>query len=143
MLLNCRSFQNLPTEEEVADWFADNLFVGDAGDLLGKVAGLDIEERDKRILVQLSSSEDVEQLLTRMGDDGVEWPKFIDPATNQAIRIKGFSTDRRVLRVTLLDVPRDISNDTIKITMEQYTPSETLQPHNHGWRPNHGLEAKK
>jgi hypothetical protein len=128
-MLNCRAFQKLPTEEEVADWFGDKLFVVDAVDLLGKVMGLDIEERDKRILVQMSCPEDVEQLLTRMGDDGVEWPRFIDPATNQPIRIKGFSTDRRALLVTLLDVPRDVSNSIIKETMEQYGKVEELKRH--------------
>lgn len=128
-MLNCRAFQNLPTEEEVAEWFGDQLFVLEVVDLLGKVMSLDIEERDKRILVQLSSPEDVEELLTRMGDDGVEWPKFIDPATNQAIRIKGYSTDRRALRVTLLDVPRDVSDKTIKETMEQFGKVEEVTRH--------------
>ena len=129
VLLNCRAFQEMPTEEEVADWFGDSLFVAEAGDLLGKVAGLDIEERDKRILVQLSSPEDVEQLLIRMGDEGVEWLKFLDPVTSQPIRIKGFSTDRRILRVTLLDVPRDVTDDTIRVTMEQYGKVEEVKRH--------------
>ena len=75
-MLNCSRFQELPTEAQVADWFRDLLFTGEIGNLLAKVGGLDIEEREKRILVQLSSTEEVDQLLARMGEEGVEWPDF-------------------------------------------------------------------
>ena len=44
VLLNCRQFQVLPTETEVAEWFHDHPFFGDASQLLGRVEGLDIEE---------------------------------------------------------------------------------------------------
>ena len=129
VLLDYKTFQELPTEDVVAEWFADQLFLEEAVGLLGKVTGLDIEEREKRILVQLSSTQDVEQLLTRMGDDGVEWPKFLDPINNQLIRIKGFFPDQRSLRVTLLDVPRDVSDETIRITMEWYRRVEEVKRH--------------
>ena len=82
VLLNCHRFQELPTEVQVAEWFGDHLFTGHVATLLGEVGGLDIEEREKRIMVQLSSSEEVDQLLTMMGEEGVEWPEFVDPATN-------------------------------------------------------------
>ena len=50
MLLNCHKFLELPTEIQVAQWFGDHLS-NEAGPLLGKVAGRDIDEREKRIMV--------------------------------------------------------------------------------------------
>ena len=129
VLLDCKAFQELPTEEEVAEWFGDHLFQEGTAELLGKVAGLDIEERDKRILVQLTSQEEVELLLNRMGPEGVEWPKFLDPVTNQPVKIKGISTDNSSLKVTLLDVPRDVSDQTIRVTMERYGRVEEVKKH--------------
>ena len=129
VMLNCSKFQELPTEAQVADWFGDHLFTGEIGSLLAKVGGVDIEEREKRILVQLTSSEEVDQLLTRMGEEGVEWPDFVDPISNQPIRIRGFSTDKSSLRVTLLDVPRDIEEDTIKEVMSAYGTVQEVKRH--------------
>jgi hypothetical protein len=129
VLLNCYKFQELPTEVQVAEWFGDHLITGEVAPLLGRVGGLDIEEREKRILVQLSSIEEVEQLLTRMGEEGVEWPEFVDPATNQPIKIKGFAVDKRSLRVTLLDVPRDVEEDIIRRAMSQYGTVQEVKRH--------------
>ena len=97
--------------------------------LLGNVGGLDIEEREKRIMVQLSGSAEVDQLVTRMGEDGVEWPEFLDPATNQPIKIKGYSADNSSLTVTLLDVPRDVEEDTIKTAMSPYGTVQQVKRH--------------
>ena len=119
----------MPTEKEVAEWFGDHLFTGEAHPLLGRVGGLDIKERDKRIMVQLGTEEDVDCLLGRMGEEGVEWPGFVDPTTNQPIRIRGFSADKSSLKVTLLDVPRDVENDTVKMVMEQYGRVEEVKRH--------------
>jgi hypothetical protein len=113
----------------VAEWFGDHLFTGDVATLLGKVTGLDIEEREKRIMVQLSSSQEVELLLTRMGEEGVEWPEFVDSDTNQPIKIKGYSTDKSSLRLTLLDVPRDVEDETIRIALAQYGTVEEVKRH--------------
>ena len=129
VLLDCKAFQELPTEEEVAEWFGSCLFQDEVVDLLGNVAGLDIEERDRRILVQLTSAEDVRQLLARLGPDGLEWPQFKDPATNQTLKIKGYSMDQGSLKVTLLDVPRDVSDETIRNTMGQYGQVEEVKRH--------------
>ena len=129
VLLNCRQFQILPTEIEVAEWFGDHLFSGQAAPLLGRVAGLDIEERDKRIMVQLGAEGDVETLLERMGEEGVAWPEFLDPVTNEPLKIRGFSADKNSLNVTLMDVPRDVEEDVIKEVMEQYGKVETVKRH--------------
>ena len=135
VLLNCRQFAELPTEIEVAEWFGDHLFTGDASLLLGRVAGLDIEERDKRIMVQLGSEQDVEIMLTRMGEDGVAWPGFVDPVTNEPIKIRGFAADKTTLKVTLLDVPRDVEDQTVRGVMEQYGRVEEVKRH-HLTKPN-------
>ena len=129
VMLNCHRFQELPTEIQVADWFGDHLFTGEVSNLLAKVGGLDIEEREKRIMVQLTSSEEVDHLLTRMGEEGVEWPEFVDPVTNQPIKIKGYSTDKSSLRVTLLDVPRDIEDNMIKEVMSKYGTVQEVKRH--------------
>ena len=129
VMLNCRKFAVLPTETEVADWFGDHLFSGEATPLLSRVEGLDIEERDKRIMVQLGSEQDVEALLTRMGEEGVPWPGFLDPATNEPIKIGGFSADRSSLKVTLLDVPCDVEEETVKNVMEKYGRVEEIRRH--------------
>ena len=129
VLLNCHRFQELPTEAQVAEWFGNHLFIGEVANLLGKVGGLDIEEREKRVMVQLSSSEEVDQLLARMGEEGVEWPEFVDPATNQPIRIRGFSADNSSLRVTLLDVPRDVEDDIIRTALAQYGTVQEVKRH--------------
>ena len=113
----------------MAEWFGDHLFTLEAAPLLGKVSGLDIEEREKRIMVQLSSSQDVDLLLGRMGEEGVEWPEFKDPFTDQAIKIKGYSVDKSSLRVTLLDVPRDVEDDTIRRAVAQYGTVEEVRRH--------------
>ena len=85
VMLNCRKFAVLPTKTEVADWFGDHLFTQEVTPLLGRVAGLDIEEREKRIMVQLGSDQDVDMLLTRMGEEGVAWPvSWIQSLTNQS-----------------------------------------------------------
>ena len=128
-MLNCRQFAELPTEAQVAEWFGDHLFTGEAGALLGRVGGLDIEEREKRIMVQLGSDQDVEVLLTRMGEEGVPWPSFLDPVTNQPIRIRGYSADLSALRVTLLDVPRDVEDQTVREVMSQYGKVEEVRRH--------------
>ena len=129
VMLNCQRFQELPTESQVADWFGDHLFTGEIATLLAKVGGLDIEEREKRIMVQLTSSDEVDQLLIRMGEDGVEWPEFVDPTSNQPIRIKGYSTDKSSLRVTLLDVPRDVEDNMIKEAMSEYGTVQEVKRH--------------
>ena len=129
VLMDCKAFQELPTEEEVAEWFEDELFKEELSELLGRISGLDIEERDRRILVQLTSQEDVEVLLARMGPEGVKWNKFVDPVTNQPIRIKGFSADNSSLKVTLLDVPRDVGDQVIRATMETYGRAEEVKRH--------------
>ena len=129
VLLNCRQFAELPTETEVAEWFGDHLFTGEASLLLGRVAGLDIEERDKRIMVQLGSEQDVELLLTRMGEDGVAWPGFNDPESNEPIKIRGYATDKTTLKVTLMDVPRDVEDETVRGVMEQYGRVEEVKRH--------------
>ena len=129
VMLNCHRFQELPTETQVADWFGDHLFTNEIRNLLAKVGGLDIEEREKRIMVQLTSSVEVDQLLTRMGEEGVEWPEFVDPTTNQPIKIKGYSTDKSSLRVTLLDVPRDVQDDLIKEVMSEYGTVQEVKRH--------------
>ena len=140
VLLNCHRFQVLPTEVQVAEWFGDYLFTGDVATLLGKVTGLDIEEREKRIMVQLSSSQEVELLLTRMGEEGVEWPGFVDPETNQPIKIRGYSTDKSSLRLTLLDVPRDVEDETIRMALAQYGTVEEVKRHH---LPKPGMEHIK
>ena len=89
VMLKCRKFDVLPTNTEVADWFGDHLFTGEITPILGRVAGLDIEEREKRIMVKLSSDQDVELLLTRIGEEGVAYPAFLDPSANQPIHIRG------------------------------------------------------
>ena len=71
VMLNCKKFQELPSEEQVAEWFADHMFTGEVVQLLGRVEGLDIEEREKIIMMQLGSHEDVEAFLGRMEEDGV------------------------------------------------------------------------
>ena len=129
VLLNCHRFQELPTEVQLAEWFGDHLFTGEVANLLGNVGGLDIEEREKRIMVQLSSSAEVDQLITRMGEAGVEWPEFVDPVTNQPIKIKGYSADNSTLRVTLLDVPRDVEEDTIRTAMSNYGTVQEVKRH--------------
>ena len=129
VMLNCRKFSVLPTETEVANWFGDHLFTGEASPLLGRVEGLDIEERDKRIMVQLGSEQDIEVLLTRMGEEGVPWPGFQDPATNEPIRIRGFSADRNTLKVTLKDVPRDVKEETVRQVMEKYGKVDEIKRH--------------
>ena len=68
-------------------------------------------------------------LLNRMGEKGVEWPEFVDPTTNQPIKIKGFSTDKSSLRVTLHDVPRDVEDETIKTALTQYGTVEEVKRH--------------
>ena len=125
---------------QVAEWFGEHLFTGEVAGLLAKVVGLDIEEREKRVMVQLTSSEEVDQLLARMGEEGVEWPEFVDPSTNMPIRIKGFSTDKSSLRVTLLDVPRDVEEETIKTAMSDYGNVQEVKRH-HLHRP--GMEHIK
>ena len=55
VMLNCNKFQELPKEGQVAEWFGDHLFIHEAAPLLGRVTGLDIEEREKRTMIQLSS----------------------------------------------------------------------------------------
>ena len=91
--------------------------------------GFDIDEREKRIMVQLFSKQDVEVLLGRMGEEGVEWPEFVDAATNSPIRIKGFSTDKSNLKVTLLDVPRDVEDETIRRALSQLGNVEEVKRH--------------
>ena len=129
VLLSCKQFAALPTEVQVAEWFGNHLFTGEAADILGRVGGLDIEEREKRIMVQLGSEQDVDTLLTRMGEEGVAWPEFLDPVTNAAIKIRGFSADRSALRVTLLDVPRDVEDDTVRGVMALYGKVEEVRRH--------------
>ena len=80
-------------------------------------------------MVQLSSSQDVDLLLGRMGDEGVEWPEFKDSVTDQPIKIKGYSVDKSSLRVTLLDVPRHVDDDTIRTAMAQYGTVEEVKRH--------------
>ena len=129
IMLNCRQFQELPDETEVAQWFGDHLFTGEASPLLGRVGGLDIEERDKKIMVQLGSEQDMEILLTRIGEEGVSWPGFLDPTTGEPIKIRGFSADRSSLKVTLLDVPRDVTEETVRGVMEQFGRIEEVKRH--------------
>ena len=128
-MLNCKQFAVLPTEVDVAEWFGDHLFTGEVAGLLGKVGGLDIEEREKRIMVQLSSDQDVEGLLARMGEDGVPWPGFLDPITNELIKIRGYPADKNILRITLLDVPRDVDEETVRGVMAQYGRVEEVKRH--------------
>ena len=129
VMLNCRQFQVLPTEKEVAEWFGDHLFSGETAPLLGRVGGLDIDERDKRIMIQLGSLEDVATLLARMGEERVAWPEFLDPATNQPIKIRGFSADKNSLMVTLLDVPRDVEDGVIREVLEKFGQVEEVSRH--------------
>ena len=140
VFLNCRQFQVLPTETEVAEWFGDHLFSGQAAPLLGRVGGLDIEERDKKILVQLGSEEDVATLLERMGEEGVAWPEFVDPVTNQPLKIRGLSADKNCLKVMLLDVPRDVEDEVIRGVMEKYGKVEAVKRHH---LPKPGMEHIK
>ena len=64
-----------------------------------------------------------------MGEEGVEWSEFVDPSTNQPIKIRGFSMDKSSLRVTLLDVPRYVEEDVIKTAMLEYGNVQEVKRH--------------
>jgi hypothetical protein len=70
-------------------------------------------------MVQLGSEEDVLTLLRRIGEDGVAWPEFLDPVTNEPLKICGYSEDKKFLSVTLLYVPRDVEDETVRGVSEK------------------------